>query len=384
MSTIFVTSAVIIRRSVPAPKRSMPKLASGYSHTQNRQQKNERKKQEATATLFSGQQHNMDCVIPAHNIRIFNSAVSSLCKIGKELLIEFSPQEGLTLRSLNDAKSAFSSFKFEVGFFERCSSPVAASATNNKTNRSRHTRIFGEDNDNNGEEKYMARVLLKTIAAVLRSRRGVQSLRLRSSNSHSTHSNDTDTSSSGNFIHGQRNAMLLVLEFKCEPGGMRISHRIGVAELESSVTAVAPRDECSKIIATPKTLIKMVDPLKRTAEVAMTVNDDLKTVKMSSFHHSDAASSSCDTTLLGASAVLKTETSMNCEDFDDFIWRSDREVDDEDEGIPSRVNDEVVLVFGIKEVKVRVFCVIRLVRLSRNSSTEAEHNNLICTSFFFV
>mmetsp|Transcript_14267 Transcript_14267/g.21971 ORF Transcript_14267/g.21971 Transcript_14267/m.21971 type:complete len:146 (+) Transcript_14267:187-624(+) len=82
---------------------------------------------------------------------------------------------------------------------------------------------------------------------------------------------------------------------------------------------------------------------------------------MSSFHHSDAASSSCDTALLGASAVLKTETSMNCDDFDDFIWRSDRDVDvdvdDEDEAIPSCVNNEVILVFGIKEVKAFLsFC----------------------------
>ena len=73
---------------------------------------------------------------------------------------------------------------------------------------------------------------------------------------------------------------------------------------------------------------------------------------LSSFHHSDAASSSVDIALLGAAAVLKTQTSMACDDFDDFIWKNNRSIYNDEVEIPNGVNEEVILVFGIKEVKV--------------------------------
>jgi len=59
----------------------------------------------------------MDVVIPSHNLRTFSSSVTTLGKIGNYLYLEFDPLLGLTLRTLNDAKSAFAEFHFEVGFF---------------------------------------------------------------------------------------------------------------------------------------------------------------------------------------------------------------------------------------------------------------------------
>jgi hypothetical protein len=38
--------------------------------------------------------------------------------MGKDLYIKFDPLKGLTLRALNDAKSAFTSFHFEPTCFE--------------------------------------------------------------------------------------------------------------------------------------------------------------------------------------------------------------------------------------------------------------------------
>ena len=232
----------------------------------------------------------MDCVIPAHNIKVFSNAITSLCRVGKELLIEFAPREGLTLRSLNDGKSAFASYKFEPSFFERCSGKI--SNTNSRSKHKNRSRDIGREcreGNEEDEERYMCRILLKTVAAVLKPRRGVDSLRLRSSSEHKDENNNVDISQENysstsctmkngsqraamKFVDGQGVAMQLIFEFRCEPGGLRISHRVGVSELESSVSAVAPRDNCSEIVAAPKALMKMIDPLKRTMEVALNVN----------------------------------------------------------------------------------------------------------------
>ena len=312
----------------------------------------------------------MDCVIPAHNVKIFMNAVSSLCKVGKELLLEFNPKSGLTLRTLNDAKSAFSSYKFTPSFFERCSSGASGNENGNfviNGNRRRRRRKMSDDDDDDEEEedddddKYLCRVLLKTVASVLKPRRGVDTLRLRSVEDRSGVSrNDNDDNQESSI-------MRLVFEFRCEPGGLRISHRIGVAELENSISAVAPREQCSEIVTAPKVLMNLLGPLKRTVEVALTAiyNDKRKIVKLASFHHTDAASSSVDIALLGSNAMLKTETSMACEDFDEFLWKGNRivprqgDVSDDDESddqespdIPRSVNEEVILVFGIREVRV--------------------------------
>ena len=222
----------------------------------------------------------MDCVIPAHNVKIFSNAIASLCKVGKELLIEFSVKEGLTLRALNDAKSAFSSFQFKPSFFERCQGTTGGHSNGNNKRRRRSDEDDRYNGDNEDEDKYMCRVLLKTVASVLKPRRGVDSLRLRSSDEQRQVGGRGDSSPTSTavseIIHEEKNAIHLIFEFHCEPGGMRISHRIGIADLETSISAVAPRDNCSEIVAAPKALMKMIDPLKQTLEVSLHVNNQRK------------------------------------------------------------------------------------------------------------
>ena len=149
----------------------------------------------------------MDVIIPAHNLRILSSSLTTLAKIGKQLYIEFDPLTGLTLRTLNDGKSCFGEFAFDVGFFERCTSPpgsnlkkrvkvnVKSSGGNNNTRsntttsgtarrRKRNQREMstsasashrtqeteGDDHDQDLEdvdEKYLCRVPIRTVAAIL-------------------------------------------------------------------------------------------------------------------------------------------------------------------------------------------------------------------------
>jgi hypothetical protein len=169
--------------------------------------------------------------------------------MGKDLYVEFDPLEGLTLRALNDAKSAFASFHFEPTFFERCSAPPV-------TTRKR-------DEQEEDENRYSCRVPLRAMAAIVRPRRHVLSLRLRNEES-------------------SQQQHYLSFEFQLQKSGLlTIVHRMGVAEDAQRVVATASRDGGSEIISSPAILLKMLEPLhKRSPEVALIINDVHKVCTM--------------------------------------------------------------------------------------------------------
>lgn len=59
----------------------------------------------------------MDLKISQHNLKTFAQALQCLAKIGKELFLEVDDNQ-MVMRTLNDAKSAFSAF-----YFKRVSAP---------------------------------------------------------------------------------------------------------------------------------------------------------------------------------------------------------------------------------------------------------------------
>lgn len=67
---------------------------------------------------------HFDCVMPQENARIFANSIQCLAKSGKELILEATSDiatkaSTLTLRTLNDSKTAFTVFTFNASFFER-------------------------------------------------------------------------------------------------------------------------------------------------------------------------------------------------------------------------------------------------------------------------
>jgi hypothetical protein len=189
----------------------------------------------------------MDCVIPSHSIRTFCAAISCLSKIGKDLYVEFSPLDGLVTKSLNDAKSSYCIFSWQPSFFERCSAPPTTAG---------RKRALTDDT----EIKYTCRIPLRALTAVVKQRRGVQSLRIR---------NET----SGDHLY-------LSFEFRLQRTSshhdeLKIVHRLGVADAEG-VYAVTSRDGASEIVAVPKVLLRMLEPLKQTTEMALIVNEKHK------------------------------------------------------------------------------------------------------------
>merc|ERR1712232_1248250 len=179
----------------------------------------------------------------------------------------------------------------------------------------------GNDNDSDEEldDKYTCRVPVRLVHSILRPRKSVISLRIRSCTSSQRDKqgddtnfivpdDDTDNNGNNNQPNDNNNdddgsMMQLSFEFHCnEIGIMRITRRIGVEECDS-IVAVADKIDCSEIIFAPKTLSRMLDPLYRTTEVALKVDNVLKLVTAASFH----TTSSSENTLLASSKVLNTQ-----------------------------------------------------------------------------
>jgi hypothetical protein len=484
----------------------------------------------------------MDITISPSNLKRFTSSISCLGKIGKDLYVSFDPFDGLTLSSLNEAKSAFGKFHFEPGFFEKCGAATSAasagggagageapwrnrnvsnnasrgsnhrSGNNSRTNDSNDDENDDtNDNDNAGKDaRYVCRVPIRSIHSILRPRKGVISLRIRSegmdaagnyfglnrmkqhagnggggggnngirgrdrhghcrrregrSRSRSrdyddeeeddednrrgmrsgsfsarqrsrsrrrrkqqsrnpgedhNHSDDDENNDDGNGISHNTEKMMLSFEYFIEclqskndmqsnhhnhpnnsnnngsgGGTFRILHKVGVTDCNgiSLSESISQRRTRSEIISHPRLWLRLIDPLRRTPEMALTIDDQLKVVTATSFHPMEVVQNGGgnDNAILQAAiarnAVLKTETSMGADEFDEFDFRnnrgkerkrqsrkgrdgdSDEESGDnfgddetnEDEGggerdtPPSDVNQKVILVFSIKEAKVRI------------------------------
>lgn len=204
----------------------------------------------------------MDCVIPRHSVRPFCAAIGTLSRTGKELYVDFDPLQGLTLCSLNDAKSAFCSFQWEPTFFERCTAPPPPIPRHVGRKRS----LMSPD-----DAHYTCRVPLKALTAVVKPRRGVVSLRVR---------NETSSQHSYLSFEFHMECSSKSSQDTTTPAAMlRVVHRIGVAADTDGVDAIASKDGCSELVAAPKVLLRMLEPLKGTSEVALLVNDAHKVLR---------------------------------------------------------------------------------------------------------
>ena len=98
-------------------------------------------------------------------------------------------------------------------------------------------------------------------------------------------------------------------------------HKVGVTDANGITlsASVAQRRTRSEIVSPPKLWLRLLDPLRRTAEVALTVDDALNVVTATSFHPGEVAQGGgADNAVLQAAAarnaVLRTETSTGVEE----------------------------------------------------------------------
>lgn len=201
-----------------------------------------------------------------------------------------------------------------------------------------------------------------------------------------------------------------------------VIHRIPIVDSTATafgnvMTPMMHRDKDeppSELIVSPNVLYRLLEPLQRTVEVALiirshtatnqetdeegalgrhfnNIQNSLGSVSASSFHHSDTV---YDRTLLNnnnailqatTASLLKTETACTSQEFEDFDFVTSRNMNSNDNnGIPDNVNDEVILVFPIKEAKAMLqFCCSSFTMLSVSQQHRLQHveNQLVHLSF---
>eukprot|EP00977_Amphora_coffeiformis_P012813 scaffold3240_cov187-Amphora_coffeaeformis.AAC.8 len=301
----------------------------------------------------------MDCIIPHHSVRMFCASIGACAKIGKDLYLDFDPIEGLTLRALNDAKSAYVCFKYQPSFFERCTAPPLELllSEQQRAGRKRHrpTQRQSEsltDNDGHDEEdvhddsRLTCRLSIKALTAAVRQRKHAQSLR----------------------IYAEQVASSLYLSFEyllsaaspaVEDDGYpntaswRVVHRVPVADFPVAiVSAVANGAGASHMIVSPRVLWRLLEPLGRHAETAVVIPSPTAggdQILATCFQQiADNSSSSL------LPSHLQTEMRLSFDDLVEMEFVDDRDLDthnEDEDDVPSDVNKSVVLVFSHKEAK---------------------------------
>lgn len=263
----------------------------------------------------------MDCVIPGHSFRTFGAAISCLSRIGKDIYLEFDAREGLFLRSLNDSKSAYSCFHFKPAFFERCAAKPQQRSRGGRKRSLENNAIIS------------CRIAIRALSAVIRSRKNILSLGLSIPYPNADDSAESSPCWMMDFdlsLHQEHGTSLL-----------RVKHRVPLAEAES-LSAICSREGSSVFSITPKVLTRALDPLVASArEAALTIGPDTFTL-VGFVEVANGASA-------GVSR-LQTETGLSLQDLElDYPERSDT-----NEDMPEDINENVTLVFPLKEAKAFV------------------------------
>lgn len=351
----------------------------------------------------------MDCVIPGPSVRLFCSSIACLSKIGnKDLYVELDVAHGVTLRTLNDAKSAYACMRFAPSFFERCSAlPPPTTTTETISGRKRHrsssrsrlptspsttqttaSTINNDDHDdedddlnhchehddNDDERRFSVRLAVRAMAPIVKARKDVVQLRITS----------------------RPSPLRLAFEFLLRPppagggggrGGaplLRVVHGIPACDADA-VAAITTAQRASEFSCRPSAMVRWLEPLSRlkTTEVAIIIEKDAKALSAQSFHHGEwyglpsSGSATTATTPATAAAagvppgplpsgrtlhVVKTEACLPVDELEDVYFYDTRGNDDndEDEGTehwPDRVNEGVVLVIPLREARAWLqFC----------------------------
>jgi hypothetical protein len=271
----------------------------------------------------------MDCIIPGQSIKPFCASIGCLSRIGKDLYIDFDPIGGLHIRALNDSKSVFGNFHYEPAFFTRCASAMTV------YKRSKKRRQSNDDDEYN--EQWTVRIAMKSLAAVVRARKDVLSLHILTVGDH------------------------LAFEFEVEKMGsntsttVRVTHKVGYSPA-GAMAAVTQTDGASELLVQPNVLSTMLEPLKRSSEIAILINDNHRMISSVTFQHDDLPEEGTSSlTSRTTQASLKTETTVGYDELVDvhYVGHADNVIDSMTQGIPppSDMKDQVVLVFSLKEFK---------------------------------
>eukprot|EP01097_Dermamoeba_algensis_P012152 TRINITY_DN997_c0_g1_i2.p1 TRINITY_DN997_c0_g1~~TRINITY_DN997_c0_g1_i2.p1 ORF type:complete len:434 (-),score=102.74 TRINITY_DN997_c0_g1_i2:1587-2888(-) len=201
----------------------------------------------------------MECIIPGKSVRLFAKMVSCVAKIGEDLFLE-ATEEKVTIRTLNDSRSAFVAFHFAPSFFEEYQLPP--------------------------EAVYHCQVQAKSFQAVFRSILSVERTKLRIDETESR----------------------IVLELNCKLGVKKV-YRLTYGDGDG-LQALYNKEACpNKIVARASLLIESFNNFhKHVEEITMTISKRSLTLK--SYFDDNKGNKHA--------AILNTELTLFSHDFDEY------------------------------------------------------------------
>jgi Rad9 len=326
-----------------------------------------------------------------------------------DIYLEFDPITGLEIRTMNDAKTAYACMTYQPNFFLYCSTPsdhILDDTQSDTRSSDPSSSAFSQRSATEMKRTLTCRIALKALIPIVRYRKNVDTVRIRSCalTQHDTSSDDdrvvglefiftfrnedANNESSSHMrrhpTHHHNNSG----EPQIAEHQRRAIHRVHVVD-STVVSVVLPTDHTlppsSELVVAPMVLLRLLKPLQRTVEVALIVrsgrrnalneeeddatlmtnshHEGIGSVSVSSFHHSDTIQNEDpanggesdlpnNNAILQATtaSLLKTETACTAEEFVEFDFISDRRLANAVD-TPETVNEEVVLVFSIKEAK---------------------------------
>jgi hypothetical protein len=277
--------------------------------------------------------------------------VGACSKVGKDLYLTFDMFEGLTLSTLNEAKSAYLRFDFHPSFFTQCTAPTLdildksrkRSRSSQRMSASLQTPNDDPSNteDDNGNETYLTCCLsIRALTAAVRQRKNVESLRI--------------------YMEENNSTLQLCFEYFLANGSstrqaidcMRVIHRVPVSDFPVAVvSADATLDDASEVVVQPRVLLRLLEPLARRSETVLTVPNPSTDSNIIATCFQPTTSNS--ETLLTASQ-LQTEMRLPLEDLNEMEFVDNRQQDEnvnEIDALPDGVNESVTLVFSHRECK---------------------------------
>lgn len=216
-----------------------------------------------------------------------------LTAVGKELIFEIEPEK-LTFRTLNDAKSAFTSISFEVNGHNEVFEDFAVTLPV-------------------GEEDAAFKLNVRPIIAILKNLKKVRSLMLFSEH---------------NVTSGTNKVVFEMIN----ENGMRRTHKFSFQDSEV-VSAMFDEESSSKLSVEPKIFAQVLEHLHQTAG-EIEIDASVDSFRIKSFHQEQAVEISA---VSGLRRYMSTEMSLDTAEFDLYEYRSSER--------------EEELVFCIKEVK---------------------------------
>lgn len=283
----------------------------------------------------------MDCIVPGNSVRTITAALCCLSRVGKEVSIEFDPIDGLTMRALSDSKAAFVSFHYSPSFFEKCSYRHSTQHGNGSAKRAR-TKLRGPqqcqpvsqlESEDHGRPHWSGCLAVRALGGVVNQRKGVTSLQLIS----------TDDAVFFRFY----------LRIQHETS-FHVSFKIPVSGSKSSTVLTSTR-RASEITVHPAVALKMIEPLQKTAEMALLVNDTRRYVSSLTF---GGTHDRRRTVAEVEAAALKTQVTIAYDELIEVHYQPQHDSNTNANSQPADINQRAILVFGMKEFKAMVtFCV---------------------------